>query len=106
MWKKIIGIGAVAALTIGLTACGSDKANSDKDGSVGDSVHYKITGIDPGAGIMTATENAIKDYKLDDWQLVTGSSAAMTAALKKHMIKKNQSSLQVGILTGCLQNMI
>lgn len=88
MWKKIIGIGAVAALTIGLTACGSDKANSDKNSSVGDSVNYKITGIDPGAGIMTATENAIKDYKLDDWQLVTGSSAAMTAALKKAYDKK------------------
>lgn len=55
---------------------------------------------------MTATENALKDYKLDDWELVTGSSAAMTAALKKHMIKRSQSSLQAGILTGCLQNMI
>ncbi|QQZ11271.1 glycine betaine ABC transporter substrate-binding protein [Heyndrickxia vini] len=88
MWKKILGIGAVAALTIGLTACGSDKANSDKNSSVGDRVNYKITGIDPGAGIMTATENALKDYKLDDWELVTGSSAAMTAALKKAYDKK------------------
>ncbi|MGE6260745.1 glycine betaine ABC transporter substrate-binding protein [Heyndrickxia sporothermodurans] len=87
MWKKIIGIGAVAVLSIGLTACGSDKANST-NGSVGKNVNYKITGIDPGAGIMTATEKAIEDYKLDNWKLVSGSSAAMTAALKKAYDKK------------------
>ncbi|MGE8204684.1 glycine betaine ABC transporter substrate-binding protein [Heyndrickxia sp. NPDC080065] len=87
MWKKIIGIGAIAVLSFGLAACGNDKANSS-NGSVGKNVNYKITGIDPGAGIMTATENAIKDYKLDNWQLVTGSSAAMTAALKKAYDKK------------------
>ncbi|GIN84214.1 glycine betaine-binding protein OpuAC [Heyndrickxia sporothermodurans] len=87
MWKKMIGIGAVAVLSIGLTACGSDKANST-NGSVGKNVSYKITGIDPGAGIMTATEKAIEDYKLDNWKLVSGSSAAMTAALKKAYDKK------------------
>lgn len=88
MWKKIVGIGAVAALSIGLAACGNDKASSSKNETVGDSVKYKITGIDPGAGIMTATEKALKEYKLDDWELVTGSSAAMTAALKKAYDKK------------------
>lgn len=87
MWKKIIGIGAVAVLSFGLAACGNDKANSS-NGSVGKNVNYKITGIDPGAGIMTATEKAIEDYKLDNWKLVSGSSAAMTAALKKAYDKK------------------
>ena len=33
--------------------------------AVGKSVDYKITGIDPGAGIMEATDRAIEDYELD-----------------------------------------
>lgn len=36
----------------------------------------------PGAGIMQATEKAIKEYDLD-LELVEGSSAAMAATLKK-----------------------
>jgi glycine betaine/proline transport system substrate-binding protein len=42
----------------------------------------KITGIEPGAGIMLATEAAIKDYGLD-FELQNSSSAGMVAALKK-----------------------
>ncbi|MBB2478831.1 glycine/betaine ABC transporter [Bacillus sp. APMAM] len=87
MWKKIIGFASVVALSFSLAACGSDKASSNKS-SVGDSVDHKIIGIDPGAGIMEATDKALKDYKLDDWQLVSGSSAAMTATLKKAYDKK------------------
>lgn len=41
----------------------------------------KIIGIDPGAGIMTKTEKAIKDYDLKGYTLVEGSDATMTAAL-------------------------
>ena len=51
--------------------------------AVGESVDYKITGIDPGAGIMEKTEEALVDYELDEWTLTTGSGAAMTAALKR-----------------------
>ncbi|MBS4172987.1 glycine betaine ABC transporter substrate-binding protein [Bacillus sp. FJAT-49736] len=87
MWKKIIGVVSIAALSFSLAACGSNKASSDNS-SVANSVNHKIIGIDPGAGIMQATDNAIKDYKLDKWQLVSGSSAAMTAALKKAYDKK------------------
>ncbi|MBS4209554.1 glycine betaine ABC transporter substrate-binding protein [Bacillus sp. FJAT-50079] len=86
MAKKITGLGTVALLAIGLAACGSDSANTgsgESSDSVGKSVGYKITGIDPGAGIMETTETAIEEYELDDWELVSGSSAAMTAALKK-----------------------
>lgn len=91
MLKKILGIGAVAVLAMSLTACGSTKTSTDADsstGSVGKQVDYKIIGIDPGAGIMQATDKAIKEYKLDKWQVVSGSSAAMTAALKKAYDKK------------------
>lgn len=83
--KKVLGLGAVALLAVGLAACGNDdgKVETDSTKSVGESLNYKITGIDPGAGIMEATEKAIEEYDLKEWDLVSGSSAAMTAALKK-----------------------
>lgn len=83
MIKKIAGIGAAAVMAIGLTACGSDSAKDKENDSVGSSVDYKITGIDPGAGIMEATDKAIEEYGLEDWTLIASSSAAMTASLKK-----------------------
>ncbi|WP_018664431.1 glycine betaine ABC transporter substrate-binding protein [Heyndrickxia acidiproducens] len=90
MWKKILGMGASALLAISLTACGSTSSSSSnaKNESAGESVDHKIIGIDPGAGIMEATDKALKDYKLDNWTLVSGSGAAMTAALKKAYDKK------------------
>lgn len=88
--KQLTGLGAVALLSLGLAACGDTEDKNDSTSStdsnassVGESLDYKITGIDPGAGIMEATERAITDYELDEWDLVSGSSAAMTASLKK-----------------------
>lgn len=88
--KKMFGLGAAALLAVGLAACGNDDKADDSStsggsgsASVGESVDYKITGIDPGAGIMEATDRAIADYDLDKWDVTTGSGAAMTAALKK-----------------------
>lgn len=49
----------------------------------------KIIGIDPGAGIMSKTEKALKEYQLDKFQLVEGSGAMMTATLGDK-IKNNQ----------------
>ncbi len=40
----------------------------------------RIVGIDPGAGIMSLTQKAIKEYNLPE-KLVVGSGATMTAAL-------------------------
>ena len=48
--------------------------NADKFGG-------KIVGIEPGSGLMRDADNAVKEYGLN-LQLVEGSSAAMTAALK------------------------
>jgi glycine betaine/proline transport system substrate-binding protein len=48
--------------------------NADKFGG-------KIVGIEPGSGLMRDAANAVKEYGLN-LQLVEGSSAAMTAALK------------------------
>lgn len=49
--------------------------------SVGEQLDYTITGIDAGAGIMAAAENALVEYDLEGYTLQTSSSAAMTAAL-------------------------
>lgn len=50
--------------------------------SVKDKFQGKITGIEPGAGVMRSTEQAIKEYNLD-FELQSSSSAGMAAGLKK-----------------------
>ena len=46
-----------------------------------DALNGKITGIDPGAGIMSLTEDVIDSYDLDA-ELQSGSGTTMTAALQ------------------------
>ncbi|MGD8926266.1 MAG: glycine betaine ABC transporter substrate-binding protein, partial [Thioalkalispiraceae bacterium] len=40
----------------------------------------QIHGIDPGAGLMQASEKAVKQYGLDRYRLISSSGAGMTAA--------------------------
>ncbi|MCP3763944.1 ABC transporter permease subunit [Domibacillus sp. A3M-37] len=70
----------VTALILAFT---KEEAATENPGGISAQTDYKIIGIEPGAGIMTQARNAIKDYGLDNWQLVEGSSAAMVAELKK-----------------------
>ena len=49
----------------------------------------QVQGIDPGAGLMKASESAIKNYGLDGYQLLTGSDAAMMVALDR-AIRRNE----------------
>ncbi|WP_211749089.1 glycine betaine ABC transporter substrate-binding protein [Paenibacillus sp. Marseille-Q4541] len=72
------------------TAGGAEGGNA-----VGKEVNYQIIGIDPGAGIMASTKQAMEDYGLTDWTLVEGSSSAMTAMLEKAM--KNEEPI---VITG------
>ncbi len=60
-----------------VTISSIEELNQQKD-QFGD----KITGIDPGAGIMKATDQAVKDYSLD-YDVVQSSEAAMMTALEK-----------------------
>lgn len=55
-------------------------ANADKFGG-------KIVGIEPGSGLMSDATNAVKAYDLK-LNLLEGSSAAMTAALKSAVDRK------------------
>lgn len=48
---------------------------------LGESVDWTISGIDPGAGIMTMTEKAMEEYELDNWELEESSESAMLANL-------------------------
>ncbi|MFT4412388.1 glycine betaine ABC transporter substrate-binding protein [Fredinandcohnia humi] len=85
MLRKVVKATVALGLVVGLAACGDKEEAGTSAGttSVGESVEYEIVGIDPGAGIMKATSSAIEEYGLEDWTLVEGSGAAMTAALKK-----------------------
>lgn len=48
----------------------------------------RIVGIDPGAGIMKKTREAIKTYGLDEMRLIEGSEVAMTAELARAIQRK------------------
>lgn len=45
----------------------------------------QVQGIDPGAGLMMASERAIKNYDLAGYKLLTGSDAGMIVALDRAM---------------------
>lgn len=51
-------------------------------------VGNQVIGIDPGAGLMRASEKAIKEYDLTNITLVDGSDATMMAALKDAIDRK------------------
>ena len=93
--KRWMVLGLIVVIGWTLAACSNSSGSSDskknedtKTGSVGAQVDYKIIGIDAGAGIMQATEQAIEQYGLKDWKLIEGSGAAMTATLAKAMKKE------------------
>lgn len=56
----------------------------DLNDELGNSMKYTIVGIEPGAGLMMATEKVLDEYGLKDkWKLLSSSSAAMTQELEK-----------------------
>lgn len=82
--KKMMVLAGLASM-FALTACGAadNTSGAASGGSGGSAMKQEIIGIDPGAGIMKATEKVISDYGLEDWKLIEGSGAAMTAMLDK-----------------------
>lgn len=59
----------------------------DEMNGVADRFGGRIVGIDPGAGIMTRTEQAIEEYDLD-YNLIASSSAGMAAELRSAINKE------------------
>lgn len=79
---------------IGLVVPAYMKVNSIED--LKNQTNKKITGIEPGAGVVAAAEKATKTYSnLKGWKVDTSSSGAMTASLAKAL--KNKEDI---IITG------
>lgn len=71
---------------IGLAVPAYMDINSIEDLSKADTgaaLDHTIIGIEPGAGIMMATEKVLEEYALSDYTLLESSSAAMAQELKK-----------------------
>ncbi len=49
----------------------------------------RITGIDPGAGLMRLSEKAVEEYNMGRMELMEGSDAMMTAALANAIKNKD-----------------
>ncbi|ANZ57823.1 glycine/betaine ABC transporter [Fructilactobacillus lindneri] len=83
--KYIVGILTLGVLAITLSACSVTPQKYSPNKSVGPQVHYTITGIDAGAGIMASTQKVLPAYglKQENWQLQASSTAAMCSQLQK-----------------------
>jgi glycine betaine/proline transport system substrate-binding protein len=74
-------IGLVVPTYVTLDSIEELNANAEKfDG--------KIIGIDPGAGLMSKTEQVLDAYDLDNLELIVGSGATMTASLANAIQQK------------------
>lgn len=85
---KRLGVIAGLSLTLVAAGCGSDDAKNDKKDPVdsgetnySEELNYTITGIEPGAGVFKAAEDAVSEYGLDGWEVQASSSGAMATAL-------------------------
>lgn len=99
---KKLGVTAGLSLTLLLAACGSSEGGANGNGestetnSLGEALDYKITGIEPGAGITQLTLNTLEEYEnLEGWTLLESSTAGMIGALDQAI--KNEEPI---IVTG------
>ncbi|WP_396326673.1 glycine betaine ABC transporter substrate-binding protein [Jeotgalibaca sp. MA1X17-3] len=68
----------------------------DSIADLSDEAEQTITGIEAGAGVVAASEQALEDYEnLADWNVQTSSSGAMTTQLKQAI--KNEEEI---VITG------
>lgn len=85
-WKHL-GLAVAVAPMMLLAACGDDEVKDEgttDSGEVnyGEEMGYQITGIEPGAGVVAASEAATEEYEnMDGWKVVTSSSGAMATEL-------------------------
>lgn len=54
-----------------------------KDDAIRKKLDGRIQGIDPGAGLMQLSKKTVPAYGLEDYDLISSSGAAMTAALER-----------------------
>lgn len=89
---KRLGMLAGLSLTLVAAGCGSDDDSdasneatddaSNGDVNYGEEVDYSIVGIEPGAGVVQASEDVTEEYdNMEGWEVQTSSSGAMATAL-------------------------
>ncbi|MCH4826256.1 glycine betaine ABC transporter substrate-binding protein [Planococcus halocryophilus] len=89
-WEKL-GLMFVVMPTLALAACGDEDENAEggtdegsgsEEVNYGEEMGYKITGIEPGSGVVASAEASTEEYEnLEGWEVVTSSSGAMATAL-------------------------
>jgi len=84
VWLLVVVM--VGAFAVAGCSSGETQAPAGEQ-SVKEKFEGKIIGIDPGAGIMKATGDAVEQYGLD-YEVVEGSDATMAAALKQAIDNK------------------
>ena len=96
---KKLGVITGLSATLLLAACGGsggDEGTTDEgtdsgangDANYGEQMNYQITGIEAGAGVFKASENAIEEYGLEGWEVQASSSGAMATALGEAIEKE------------------
>ncbi|SDJ88756.1 glycine betaine ABC transporter substrate-binding protein [Sediminibacillus albus] len=93
---KRLGLAAGLSFTLVAAGCGNSDEGSDSEdtgsdnggenteqaANYGEETDYTITGIEPGAGVVQAAEDATETYdSLSGWKVETSSSGAMATAL-------------------------
>ena len=95
MLKQFKQLGMVSGLSavLLLSACGGSNNDADNNAenagnnnaggeNYGEEMNYSITGIEAGAGVFQAAEDATEEYdNLDGWDVQASSSGAMATAL-------------------------
>lgn len=84
--KKMLVLIMMLALSVLVIGCsdtddtGTDNSGNGEDTNLGEEMNFEIVGIDAGAGVMQAAEQAVEDYDLD-FNVKTSSGAVMTQSL-------------------------
>lgn len=88
--KDIVDLGAnLVGAKIGLVVPEYMKVASISE--LKDEADKKITGIEPGAGVVAKAEGAVREYpNLKDWEVTTSSSGAMVTALGQAIKDKKE----------------
>ncbi len=83
MKKLSLGLVALLVMSLLVAGCGGNgqQVADPADQTPAERFGGRVVGIEPGAGLMSASEVAMEEYELTDYTLMDGSSATMAAAL-------------------------
>ena len=80
-WKRYGWSAAMMLMLLAAAGCAQTNYEYNPD-NPSEQMKYKITGVEPGAGVVQATEKAVRTYdNLKGWKVKTSSSGAMAIEL-------------------------